>query len=132
MKDFVLDASALLRFTENEAGAERVREIILAAHSGQMELFMSPVNWGEIVYTLLRLSAIPTLHTVESLPIAYPEITKSDAAQAARFRYQYKLPYADSFAAALAQELKATLLTADYDFKVVKQGVQIEFLPPKP
>lgn len=54
MKRFVLDASALLRFADNEAGVDRVAELAKLAERNQAELYMSFVNWGEVVYALLR------------------------------------------------------------------------------
>src|SRR5689334_14299006 len=56
MKRFVLDASALLRFADNEAGVDRVAELAKLARRNQAELYISSVNWGEVVYALLRAS----------------------------------------------------------------------------
>jgi bifunctional DNA-binding transcriptional regulator/antitoxin component of YhaV-PrlF toxin-antitoxin module len=45
MKRFVLDASSVLRFTDNEAGADRIQELIELAEQGAVQLYISPVNW---------------------------------------------------------------------------------------
>ena len=53
------------------------------------------------------------------------------------FKCNFKVPYADAFAGALtlahtSPPRRATLVTADYDFKAVPAGtIKIEFLPPK-
>ncbi len=43
----------------------------------------------------------------------------------ARLKAEHNLPYADSFAAALAQARKAVLVTSDKDFKCVGTAVNI-------
>ncbi len=56
---------------------------------------------------------------------------------AAIFKCDFKVPYADAFAGPLtlahsAPQRRATLVTADYDFKSIPAGtIRIEFLPPK-
>jgi predicted nucleic acid-binding protein len=49
---------------------------------------------------------------------------------AADVRVRYKLYYADSFAAALAIEKKATLVTGDSDFRRLGHGFPILWLKP--
>ncbi|MEW5989188.1 MAG: PIN domain-containing protein [Chloroflexota bacterium] len=44
----------------------------------------------------------------------------------------YPLSYADAFAAALAQELKATLVTGDPEFRPLIALIAIEWLPQRP
>jgi predicted nucleic acid-binding protein len=57
---------------------------------------------------------------------------KDLAASAAIFKYDFKVPFVDAFAGSLALHEKATLVTADYDFKSVPSGtIKIEFLPAK-
>jgi hypothetical protein len=62
---------------------------------------------------------------------------RSPLKAAAIFKYDFKVPYADAFAGALtlahsASPQRATLVTADFDFKSIPAGtIKIEFLPPK-
>jgi predicted nucleic acid-binding protein len=65
------------------------------------------------------------------LPIQIVEADYARAEHAGGFRNRFSLPYADSFAASLAAEQSAKLLTADYDFKRVANAVEVEFLPVK-
>ena len=58
-----------------------------------------------------------TMNAVGSLPINILDATLRRSVQAADIKNQYKLYYADSFAAALAMEHKATLVTSDSDFR---------------
>ena len=147
MSAYVLDASALLRFTDKEPGYNRVRDLLNQAAKGQAELFISAVNWSEIVTTLFkRESAVrpvtqPTTlgSNLAALPISIMPVYQHDAEAAAAFKYNFNVPLADAFAGSLTQSMStaslkrpATLVTADYDFKSVPSGtIKIEFLPIK-
>src|ERR1035437_1999443 len=54
MTTYVLDASAVLRFTDKEAGFDRVRDLFVHAAQGKIALLLSAVNWGEIVGALYK------------------------------------------------------------------------------
>ena len=125
MKRVVLDASALMAFFEDRPGAEKVEELISQAVSGKKELLMSVVNWGEVYYSTWRARGRDAAHKlvaeIAQLPIevvpADFELTKL----AAELKAQHKLPYADCFAAALAQQRRAILAAADKDFEQVER-----------
>ena len=129
MKAAVLDANVLIDFMEARPGAERLKKLISLAREDQLQLLMSVINWGEVYYARWRtrgpVVADASLQQIAQLPIqiihADPELTKL----AASFRAKYKLPYADCFAAALAQQRKATLVTADSDFARIEKHVRI-------
>ncbi|PYY07956.1 MAG: PIN domain nuclease [Acidobacteria bacterium] len=132
----VLDASALLRFLDDEAGAERVERLLNEAISGDLVLLMSAVNWGEVIYAVAHRqglsAATELLNKLSGLRIAVVPCSSEDAAEAALFKARYKIPYADAFAACLAKQNSAALVTADYDFKTIPAGMlKIEFLPRK-
>lgn len=50
---------------------------------------------------------------------------------AAHLKAHYPISYADAFAAVLAQELKATLVTGDPEFHAVQHLIHIEWLSEK-
>ena len=127
-----MDASAVMAFFEDRAGAEKVEELIGLAVSGKRELLMSVVNWGEVYYATWhergREAAQKTLAEIAQLPI---EIVDADFALtrlAAEFRGQHKLPYADCFAAALAAGRKASLATTDKDFAQIEKQVAVNWV----
>jgi PIN domain nuclease of toxin-antitoxin system len=151
---YVLDASAILRFTDQEPGFERVRDLFIEAAKGAAMLLISAVNWGEIVTVLYGKngpSAEAILGNLAALPMTVVPVDAVAAADAGRFKWRFKVPYADAFAGALALSCsmarptgtslritgaykaeQATLLTADYDFKEIPKGtIRIEFLPAK-
>lgn len=129
MKRVVLDASAVMAFFEDRAGAEKVEELIGLAVSGKRGLLMSVVNWGEVYYATWhergREAAQKTLAEIAQLPIEIVEADLELTKLAAEFRAQHKLPYADCFAAALARDRKASLITTDRDFSNVERQVDI-------
>jgi len=139
MKAFVLDASALLRFTDKEAGFDRVRGLLQKAARSEIQLLMSAVNWGEVVHAVTRRSgsgAPVILDSLAALPIEIVPVDAGDAADAGRLKIRYGVPYADSFAAALTVRRQSggdcTLVTADNDFRGLPTGtLRIEFLPNK-
>ena len=138
MTTFVLDASAILRFSDKEAGFDRVRDLFIQGAQGKVELLLSAVNWGEIVGALNKRAGGLSVLTnnlaanLAALPIRVVPADKDLAASAATLKYDFKVPFVDAFAGSLALHENATLVTADYDFKSVPSGtIKIEFLPAK-
>lgn len=65
---------------------------------------------------------------IQPLPIRLADATPQRVARAAELKSTYKLYYVDSFAAALAAEHKATLVTSDSDFRRLGHGFPILWL----
>ncbi len=132
MKRIVLDASALVAFFENEPGAEEVEEIVREAMDGKKELLMSVVNWGEVYYSRWQKggpeAAAKALHEIGQLSIEVVDADQELTKLAAEFKAKFKLPYADSFAAALAKVRRASVVTKDSDFSKVAKEISIEVI----
>lgn len=132
MKTYVLDSSALMTFFENRAGAEEVEEILTGAADAQRPLAMSVVNWGEVYYSIWRAhgekAATAKLQQIAQLPIRVVDVNMEMTKLAATLKAQHGLPYADCFAAALAQVQKATLITSDKDFHRVAAAVKVRWV----
>jgi predicted nucleic acid-binding protein len=129
VKRIVLDASAVMTFFLGRQGADKVKELLAAGAEGKGELLMSVVNWGEVYYSIWRdrgpNDAEKALGYIAQLPI---EVVPADTAQAklaAEFKAQFKLPYADGFAAALGQARRAALATSDKDFERIGAALKI-------
>ena len=84
---------------------------------GRSQILMLAVNYGEVYGKALREygreRAAGVMGLVSSLPITLVDATSARALLAAGVKVKYKLYYADSFAAALCFEHKATLVTSD-------------------
>ena len=132
MKMYVFDASALFAFLQNKPGAPRINEILKEAIRGRADVSMSSVNYGEVYGRILRdygqEQARNSMQAVNPLPLEIVDVTLARAKQAADVKFQYKLYYVDSFAAALALERKGTLVTSDSDFRKVGQSVPVLWL----
>ena len=134
MSSFVLDASALLRYLDREPGFNRVAALLKQATRGDATLLVSAVNWGEVVSVLYRAhgpAGRMTATKLRTLPFVVAAVDADGAERAGIFKQEFKVPYADAFAGSLAQAEKATLITADFDFKAASRAVKIEFLPDK-
>ena len=136
MTTYVLYASALIRYADDEAGAERVERIVLACASKQAEVYVSAVQWGEVAGNFRKRfgpaaepSLLGKLLPSEAVVIA---ATCERAVRAAALSVDRKIAYSDSFAIGLALEsTDRILVTADYGFKAVEDLAKIEFLPAK-
>jgi len=100
-----------------------------AARTG-MPLQMSAVNWGEVFYSLWKQDGETEAQRLNveigELPLAILEVDRARATRAAEIKATYGLGYADSFAAALAVELSAVLVSADPEF--AKMGKRLKLL----
>ena len=134
MKTYVLDASALLAFLEKKPSAPRVNELLKDTMRGRSQILMSAVNYGEVYGKALREygqeQAAGVMGMVSSLPITLVDATSVRALLAAGVKVKYKLYYADSFAAALCFEHKATLVTSDSDFRRLGHSFPVIWLKP--
>lgn len=129
---YVLDTFALVAHFEAEAGGETVRDLLKRAEDGEVFLAMSLINVGELAYTIQRQqgkekarSALDDLH---SFPITFYEATEERILAAAWLKAENPISYADAFAASLAQELGASLVTGDPEFKVIKKDLSLVWL----
>lgn len=128
----VLDSYSLIAYIEGEAGKDTMIEIFRSARDSGKPLYLSVVNWGEVYYITLREAgrerAEEVAHLISTLPIQIVDADLELAKQAALFKGTKKMSYADSFAAALAKERKAELVTGDKEFKQVEGEVKILWL----
>jgi len=136
MTKYVLDSSALIRYIDDEAGADRVEDMLRACVARQADICISAVQWGEVAGNLRkRVGAADQQRILSALLPADAEIvfvTAERAVCAAELRVDRKIAYADGFALGLAMESPGhVLVTADYGFKAVEDLARIEFLPAK-
>lgn len=134
MKEYVLDANAVLRYfaVSEGQGANKVRALFELAERGQARLSMSVVNLGEVFYILLKHVGEPRARHYVQVLRNVATMVEVDAMQtlgAAEMKHKFKLGYADSFAATLAVMLKATLVSADPEFEKLGKTLKRIRLP---
>ena len=134
MKHYILDANAVLRYLMGSAseGGEKVRSLVFDTEQGTTRLSMSVVNLGEVLYTLMRsideARALQMIRNVQQV-VVIAEVDVERTVQASILKYHYRLGYADSFAAALAIEYNATLVSADPSFEKLERKIKWMKLP---
>lgn len=131
MEEYVLDSYALLAYFQGEPGSELVRELLMKA-AGEARLYLSLINLGEMIYITERHqgaeTALRMLDDVHRLPIVVCGVDEERVLAAAHIKAQWPLSYADAFAAALAQEFDATVVTGDPEFRQVADLVSVQWL----
>ncbi len=131
-KTIVLDAWAVMAYLEDEPAAEKIADLIADAHDDQIPVLMTVVNLGEVWYIIARETSIAeadqALKELTQLGIEFVNADWNLTNEAARFKVKGKMSYADCFAAALAKQRKAHLVTGDKEFRQVEQEIIIHWV----
>jgi predicted nucleic acid-binding protein len=132
MPGTVLDSHALLALFRDESGADLVRRLLEKAAEKDVPLHMTEVNYAEVQYIVRRREGEAAWSAIaqelQAAPIEFHPATRSLADLAAGFKARYKLSLADAFAAALAKEKKAELVTGDPEFKALEKEIKVHWL----
>jgi ribonuclease VapC len=131
--DFILDAWAVLAYFGNEAGADRVREVLQSAENNEGRIGISMINVGEVAYITERERGITRVHEVlaalRSLPVTALPADEAVVLTAAHIKANHRLSYSDAFAAATASLWGARLMTGDPELKALDGNeISIEWL----
>lgn len=128
----MLDSWAVIAYLEDEPSGEQVEDLIATAHEEQIPIYMSVINLGEVWYTFAREiseeEASVSVKTLRDLRIQFEDANWEITQEAARFKSQHKMSYADAFAAALAKLKKAELVTGDKEFKSLDGEIKISWV----
>jgi predicted nucleic acid-binding protein len=132
VKEYVLDANALVRYFRNQDGASKIRSLLVQADNGQVSLRISVVNLTEVLYICARYSTLEDtrrgIDEVKGL-VEFASPDSEQALVAGELHHRYKLGLADCFAAELAMRTGATLVTADSEFARLGKQLKILALP---
>ena len=131
---YVLDANALIAFFEERRGtAQKVRQLLSEAARLDAPLLMSAVNWGEVFYIAWRrhgeAKAWEAEARLQEMPLAVISVDRERASRAGALKQKHGLGYADAFAAELAIERGAWLVTADPEFSRLGKALALYTLP---
>lgn len=131
---YVLDANALVGlFEDREGTAARVDRLLQQGQQQNTPLLMSTVNWGEVFYVVWKRhgenKARQAQTTVSDMPIVFVAVDFDRATRAAAIKQKYNLGYADAFAAELAIDRGAWLVTADPEFTKLGKMLSVYSLP---
>ena len=128
----VLDSYALLALLRDEPGAEIVAGLLERAGQQNRSVHMTEVNYAEVQYTIRRKDGETVWASVAgellAAPIEFHAADRRLADVAAGFKARFRISLADAFAAALAKERKAELVTGDPEFRVLEKEIKIRWL----
>jgi ribonuclease VapC len=128
----VLDSFALIAYLRDERGGEAVENLLISAVKKGMPVHMSEVNYAEVKYSILRKDGTAAwkeaVEVINGLPIEFHSTSRAMADSAAEFKSRHKISLADAFAAALAKEKNADLVTGDPEFRALEKELKIFWL----
>jgi len=131
-KALVLDSWSVIAYLEDEPSGQQIADLIASAHEEAIPVYMCVVNAGEVWYIIAREiseeEAKCNVKELRDLRIQFVDVDWELTQEAARFKAQHKMSYADCYAAALAKAKKADLVTGDTEFKVVEEQIKIQWV----
>jgi len=131
-RPYIFDSHALLKFFQKEKGYEKVVLLLQEIRKTGVTKYINAINLGEIIYSTKKefgdQKKLEVLANIERLNFTILPIPNHLIFQAAEYKAQYALSYADCFALALAVEHKAIFVTGDPEFKEVEHLVDIVWI----
>ena len=128
----VFDSWALIAWLEGEPAAPEVRSLIEEGHDSRAPMWVAAVNLGEVWYnTARRHSTYVASQKVKEIRELGFDVEPADwglTLQAAQLKAVHPISYADCFAAALAKQRNAELVTGDPEFKRLESEIKIHWL----
>ncbi|MBW2369641.1 MAG: type II toxin-antitoxin system VapC family toxin [Deltaproteobacteria bacterium] len=132
MKNILFDSHAILKFSQNEKGADKVEQLLQSSQKGRLKAYMSEINLGEVYYQTIRKigleSAKDYMVHLAQLPIEIVPPTSEIILNAAEIKADYAISYADCFAVASALKYSATVITGDPEFKKIEHIAAVEWV----
>ena len=126
---FIFDSHALLKLFQKEKGYEKIVHLLEEIKKTRGTKYINAINLGEIIYSTKRefgdQKKIEALANIERLNFTILPIPNTLIFQAAEYKAQYSISYADCFTLASAIEHKATIVTGDPEFKKVEHIISI-------
>jgi predicted nucleic acid-binding protein len=109
-----------------------MEDLLVSAGKKDTPLHMTDVNYAEVKYSILKQDGAQAwaeaAKILIGLPIDFHSTTRALADDAADLKARFKISLADAFAAALAKEKKAELITGDPEFKQLENEIKINWL----
>jgi len=126
---FVFDSHTLLKFFQKEKGYERILDLLEEIKKTGATKYINAINLGEIIYATKRefgdQKKLEVLAHLERLEFRVLPVPNQLIFQAAEYKAQFSISFADCLALASAVEHKAAIVTGDPDFKKVQHMVEI-------
>ncbi len=130
LKRYVLDSCALIAFLRNEKGIVVVRNLLA---NEDTEIYIHKVSLLEVYYETIyyadKSTADSLFEILKMFPIVITEdLTDSFIKRAGFFKANFRISLGDSFVLACAQQLDATVVTADHhEFDAIEKSGNLKF-----
>lgn len=128
----LFDSHALLKFFQKEPGHEQVARLLEHAQRARARKLVCAINLGEIIYITKRAfgdqKKIEVLAHIERLGFTVLPVSNSLIFQAAEYKAEHSISYADCFALATALDQRASVVTGDPEFKKVEHLVNVVWI----
>ncbi|MBZ5594904.1 MAG: type II toxin-antitoxin system VapC family toxin [Acidobacteriia bacterium] len=132
IEDLVFDSWAILAYVQAEPGGAQVKSLLLENAEVRRPLWISSINLGEVWYTLARRHspdhASRQLAELTQIGLERVDVDWPMVLQAADYKSRHKISYADAFAAALAKQRNAELVTGDREFRALESEINIHWI----
>ena len=123
----------MLALLGREPGSQLVVDLLRKAQEEETRVLRTWVNAGEVAYIVERRWGMERLYAalavMEATALKIVLVDRDLALMTARFKAEHAIAYADAFAAALAQQCAAKLVTGDPEFKLLEGVLDIRWLP---
>ena len=135
-KKYLLDTSAIMTLSEDEAGSEVVYDILNKAKSSGYEVHISFISVMEACYKVQQhyrneQSAYRMFNDLRHLPLIRVDINDNLILTSASIKAIYSVSLADAWILATAKSLNATLVHKDPEFEPLKDLIHQIILPYK-
>ena len=132
MKSILFDSHAILKYSQDEKGADIVERLLIEAETDSIKAYMSEINLGEVYYQTIRIigleSAKAYIEQLTQLPFEIIAPSSEIIMKASEIKAQHAISYADCFAVATALQFSAAIVTGDPDFRNVENFVEIVWI----
>ncbi|MCI0530149.1 MAG: type II toxin-antitoxin system VapC family toxin [Nitrospira sp.] len=128
----IFDSHALLRFFQQERGSATVERWLRTAKRSNWIKYLCAINLGEIIYVTKRRFGdqrkIELLAHIHRLNFTILPVPNELIYEAAEYKAEYSISYADCFVLTCAVKHAATIVTGDSEFKKVSHLAKIHWI----
>lgn len=128
----IFDSHALLTLFQGELGAGVVEKWLRTSSRRGWTKYLCAMNLGEILYATKRRFGderkIEVLAHIHRLHFTILPVPNELIYQAAEYKADYRISYADSFVLACAVNHNATIVTGDPEFRNVRHLARIHWI----
>ena len=131
-RNYLFDSFALLKLFQKEKGYKKTLSLLEYIEKKKLVKYLNAINLGEIIYTTKRTfgdqKKLEALANVERLKFTILPVTNVLIFEAAEYKSEYSISYADCLVVASALQHHSIVVTGDPEFKKVEHLLEIEWI----